>query len=116
MQIHWQGAENQHGVIDAKATWKQDFLRVSMEVRSARSESQTLIAQPRRDPESGTPLLYYVYLVSTKARCVYPAPPYRGAAILRFIEDGGGELRGNYWTSQLTSGHFQMHGRTKSLN
>src|SRR3546814_8154555 len=50
MQIHWQGAENQHGVIDAKATVKQDFLRVSMEVRSARSESQTLIAQPRRDP------------------------------------------------------------------
>lgn len=102
---HWEG---RRGVVNAEATVRQDFLRVSMEVRSPKSESQTLIAQPKRDPESGRPLLYYVYLVTPRAMGANPSQPYHGAAILKFSETGGGELSGNYWTTQQTGGHFRL--------
>jgi hypothetical protein len=107
MEIHWQG-EQECGVVDAEATIRQDFLRVSMEVRSPKSESQTLIAQPKKEPESGMPILYYVYLVVPKAVGLNPNSPYYGAAILKFSESGGGQLTGNYWTSKRTSGHFRL--------
>jgi SMODS-associating 2TM, beta-strand rich effector domain len=111
MEINWQG-EHGDGVVAAEAPVKQNFLRFSMEVRSPKSDSQTLIAQPKKDPESGRPLLYYVYLVIPKAVGADPGPPYHGAAILRFSEAGGGELSGNYWTSQRTGGHFRLLRRT----
>jgi hypothetical protein len=111
MEIHWQG-QGQEGVVQAKATVTQDFLRVSMEVRSPKSDSQTLIAHPRKDPESGRPLLYYVYLVHPQSVGANPGSPYYGAAILKFFEDGGGQLSGNYWTSRQTSGHFRLYRRT----
>jgi len=107
IEIHWQ-RRGQEGVVDGEATVKQDFVRISMEVRSLKSDSQTLIAQPKKDPESGRPLLYYVYLVTPKAKGGDSGAPYHGAAILKFFETGGGELSGNYWTSQNTSGHFQL--------
>lgn len=66
IEIHWQGPSDR-GVVEAEAIVKQNFLRISMEVRSPKSDSQTLIAQPKRDPESGRPILYYVYLVNPKA-------------------------------------------------
>jgi len=107
MEIHWH-REGQRGVVNAEATVRQDFLRVSMEVRSPKSDSQTLIAQPKKDPESGRPMLYYVYLVIPKAVGANPGQPYHGAAILKFSETGGGELSGNYWTTQQTGGHFRL--------
>jgi hypothetical protein len=79
-----------------------------MEVRSVKSDSQTLMAQPKKDQESGRPILYYVYLVTPKALGARPNPPYYGAAILKFSEVSGGELSGNYWTSQQTGGHFRL--------
>jgi hypothetical protein len=107
IQIYWH-QHGQQGVVDAEATIRQDFLRVSMEVRSPKSDSQTLIALPKKDPESERPLLYYVYLVTPKAVGANPGQPYYGAAILKFSETGGGQLSGNYWTSQKTSGHFHL--------
>jgi hypothetical protein len=111
MEIHWH-RQGLGGVIDAEATVRQDFLRISMEVRSPKSDSQTLIAHPKKDPESGTPLLYYVYLVTPRAVGADSGQPYHGAAILKFSETGGGQLTGNYWTSQQTSGHFRLSRRT----
>lgn len=110
IEIHWQ-RHGQEGVVDAEATVRQDFLRVSMEVRSPKSDSQTLIAQPKKDPESGRPLLYYVYLVIPKAVEANPDYPYYGAAILKFSETDGGQLSGNYWTTQKTGGHFHLSRR-----
>jgi hypothetical protein len=107
IEIHWQ-QRGQTGVVDAEATITQNFLRVSMEVRSPKSDSQTLIAQPKKDPESGAPFLYYVYLVTPKAVGAKPGAPYYGAAILKFSGIGGGQLRGNYWTTRQTSGHFLL--------
>jgi hypothetical protein len=111
IEIHWRRQGN-GGVVKAEATLKQDFLRVSMEVRSSDSDSQTLIAQPKKDSESGRPLLYYVYMVNPKAVGPNPGQPYYGAAILKFSEKGGGELSGNYWTTQRTVGHFRLSRRT----
>lgn len=108
IEIHWQG-EGQSGVVHAEATVKQDFLRVSMEVRSPKSDSSTLITQPKRDPESGRALLYYVYLVVPKAIGTDSKSPYYRAAILKFFDFGSGELSGNYWTSKHTSGHFRLY-------
>ena len=108
--IHWQG-QDRNGVVDAIATIRQDFLRLSMEVTSPSSDSQTLIAQPKRDPESGVPILYYVYIVTPKSMGKKPTSPYFGAAILRFSKAHGGELRGNYWTTKQTTGHFDLSGR-----
>lgn len=107
IRIYWQSPQD-YDVVDARATIRQDFVRVSMEVRSSSSDSKTLIAQPKKDPESGAPLLYYVYAVTPKLIGSNPGSPYFGAAILKFSETEGGELRGNYWTSRQTSGHFQL--------
>jgi hypothetical protein len=108
IEINWHGEGKDGGVVNAEATIRQDFLRVSMEVRSPKSDSQTLIAQPKKDPESGRPVLYYVYHVTPKAMGANSSPQYHGAAILKFWEADGGQLRGNYWTSQRTSGHFLL--------
>lgn len=89
MKIHWR-RHGHEGMLDADAMVRQDFLKVSMEVRSHDSDSQTLIAQPKKDPESGRPLLYYVYLVNPKTIGAKSDGPYYGAAILKFSEIAGG--------------------------
>ena len=107
MTIDWQGQGNQ-GTVDAKATIRLNFTRISMEVRSPGSDSQTLMAQPKKDPESGRPLLYYVYAVIPKAIGTNARPTYYGAAMLKFWESEGGELSGNYWTNEQRRGHFRL--------
>ena len=111
MVIHWQGP-GRSGQLEALAVIKQTFVTLSMEVHSAGSDSITLIAQPRRDPESSRPILYYVYQVSPKAIGSDAIGPYNGAAILRYHGEGEEQLRGNYWTSQKTTGHFVLTRRT----
>jgi hypothetical protein len=109
MEIYWRWKSKTGCIPDAIAIVKLDFLRASMEVATQNSGSQTLIVQPRKDPESGAPLLYYVYLVQPKAIGSNPTSPYHGAAILKFSNASGGELSGNYWTSQQTTGHFRLY-------
>jgi hypothetical protein len=111
IEINWQ-RKDENGVVEAEATVTQDFLRVSMEVRSPKSDSRTLIAQPEKDSKSGRPQLYYVYQVTTKAVGLNPSRTYYGAAILSFSEVGGGQLSGNYWTTAETCGHFRLSRRT----
>lgn len=105
--IHWQGG-GKMDVVYAKAIIRQDLLRISMEVRSEKSESETLIAEPRKNQESGRPLLYYVYLVTPKLTDDEAGEPYYGAAGLKFFEGDQEELSGNYWTSRQTKGHFYL--------
>ena len=108
--INWQ-TQKTNGVVHARATIRIDFLRVSMEVTSPSSDSQTLIAQPKKDPESGAPLLYYVFLVTPKSIGTKPKAPYFGAAILRFSNAQAEQLSGNYWTTRPTTGHFELYAR-----
>ncbi len=105
MTIHWI-RDGIDGVANASATIKQDLLQISMEVKSDKSDSETMMAWPKKDPESGRPLLYYVYRVVPKQMDVSAGAQYEGAAILKFDGVGTGCLSGNYFTSQQTKGHF----------
>ena len=105
MTIHWR-RDGDLGVVAAIANVKQDFWRMSMEVRSPGSDSQTLSIQPKRDAESGHPMLHYLYRVTPHAIGAANRPPYNGAAILRL--DGDQAMQGNYWTSSPSIGHFSL--------
>lgn len=105
MTIHWVGPEAE-GTVSAIATIRQDFLHISMEVASEGSDSETLMAKPKKDPESGRPLLYYVYRVLPKQINAGAGSSYEGAAILKFESEQSHCLRGNYFTSKKTVGHF----------
>ncbi len=83
-----------------------------MEVQSRGSDSHTLLAQLGRE-KSGSPVLHYLYEVDPKAIGSDAEGPYKGAAILRFYSDSE-SLRGNYWTSQLTKGHFELRRKVKT--
>jgi hypothetical protein len=115
MEIHWRNESGRSGTVPAKAIIRQDFTRISMEVVAPDSDSETLIAQPKRDPESGRPLLYYQYRVIRKNRGDKGGGEYLGAAILKFSNDfeGKGELSGNYFTSAQTGGHFVLSRRLR---
>lgn len=105
MEIHWLNHEA-NGVVNAEVIISQSLVRISMEVSSKNSDSETMMAQPKKDPESGRPLLYYVYRVIPKQTSINAGHPYEGAAILKFSNSSGNSLHGNYFTSQHTRGHF----------
>jgi hypothetical protein len=107
IEIHWHRAAAS-GVIKGRAEITQNFLHISMEVHTDDSRSQTLVAQPKKDPESGRPILYYVYRVIPNDKNPEDGGPYEGAAILSVFDVAGSEreLSGNYWTTRNTNGHF----------
>lgn len=112
MTIHWQGVTDEgdpvDGIVQATASVKQNFLHMSMEVESEDSDSETLMAKPKKDPESGRPLVYYVYRVVPKKTKTRTGPSYEGAAILKFEGTHSVRLTGNYFTSRMRQGHFTL--------
>lgn len=110
MKIHWQRGEA-NGTVEASANIRHSPTEVAMVVRSPGSNSHTLLSQAAYDA-AGFPLLHYIYEVEPKAIGSDAAGPYKGAAILRFYDDDQ-ELSGNYWTSQLTKGHFQLNRKQR---
>ncbi|AZO34030.1 MAG: hypothetical protein EOS76_06835 [Mesorhizobium sp.] len=111
MNITWQRGEKT-GDVKAAAIIREDSNGISMEVQSKNSDSRTIFARYGREGSSG-PVLHYLYEVEPKFLEVNNDGPYKGAAILRFYEDGN-ELRGNYWTSQLSKGHFRLRRWTQA--
>lgn len=107
MEIDWTRGQTS-GTVEAQATIIQSFTALSLSVEAPGSTSQTLSVIPRRDPISGVASLHYLYSVTPHASRPDPDPPYTGAAILAFSEAGAGVLRGNYWTSAMTQGHFRL--------
>ena len=107
MTIHWSGVDG-GGEVEASAVIKQSFVSFSIEVQSDGSDSETLVVQPKKDPESGRPILYYVYRVVPKGGHDLSAGSYEGAAILKFFEGHSHGLRGNYFTSRNTQGRFEL--------
>jgi hypothetical protein len=108
MEIHWE-RDGKNGVSQARAFIKQDFLKLGMDVEAEDSDSETLIAVPKKDSETGRPLLYYVFLTTPKHRVDTENPePYKGAAILKVGVDGKDLLRGNYFTSRKSAGHYEL--------
>ncbi|MEC5397423.1 hypothetical protein [Uliginosibacterium sp. H1] len=108
MVIHWEW-EGKSGTSYAKAILKQDFLKIGMDVDAEDSDSETLLAKPKRDPETGRGVLYYVFLTTPKHKSgSVPQAPYKGAAILKLSLEGGELLQGNYFTSRKTVGHYEL--------
>jgi SMODS-associating 2TM, beta-strand rich effector domain len=107
MRIHWHGMGTS-GIVPARVQIKQDLLRISMEVYSRDSDSETLAAVAKRDPESGRPMLYYVYRVVPKKVRIDAGASYEGSAILKISDIGNDRLSGNYFTSKQTLGHFEL--------
>jgi len=107
MFIEW-NRSGHSGVAYATAIIRQDFLRISMEVHSKDSDSETLLAQPKKDAESGTPLLYYIYRVIPKRMAGKDDPPYDGTAVLKLSPSKKLGLEGNYFTDAGTRGHFRL--------
>lgn len=110
MKIDWRGRRPllgwRHGTVTAAMTIFADAAGFGMEVNSAGSDSRTRIAS-WTSTVPGSPELHYVYDVTPRAGAPQGAHPYTGAAILRYYPDSD-ELRGNYWTSQLTVGEFTI--------
>ena len=108
MKIYWSN-DGEKGVVQATALISQDFLKIAMDVDSKDSESQTLMAKPKKDPESGRPTLYYVYLTTPKENSeIADKTPYRGAAILQIGLTTNNQLSGNYFTSRRTGGRYEL--------
>jgi hypothetical protein len=107
MIIFYQSPEN-NGVAKARASIRQTFLSISIEVDADGSDSETLSVQQKKDPESGRPLLYYVFRVVPKMRNGRDTRTYEGAAILKFFEGRSEKLSGNYFTNRNTQGHYEL--------
>lgn len=105
VEIHWVRGEKS-GRVDAEAFIRQEGTEIGMTVHSRGMDSNTISVQSGRDG-SGVPILYYMYEVDPKAIYSDAFAPYKGAAILRYYTHNG-EMSGNYWTSERSSGHFKL--------
>lgn len=108
MVIHWEWG-NKKGTSRANATIKQSFLKIGMDVEAEGSDSQTLVAKPKKDEETGRAVLYYVFLTTPKHKANFDEEaPYRGTAILKLSLKGKRMLNGNYFTSRKSVGHYEL--------
>ncbi|WP_027696789.1 hypothetical protein [Vibrio litoralis] len=110
MTIHWFSSKSK-GTALAKAYIKQDILKISMEVISKDSESHTLLAKPKKDPESGRATLFYIYRNIPKRKNGNQNSPYDGTAVLKLGYNDINKLTGNYYTDRLTQGHYELQRR-----
>lgn len=104
MTINWEWNGNS-GKANATAIIKQNFLSISMEVESGQSDSESLLAKAKKDPESGRPILYYIYRNTPKDAT---KPPYLGTAILRLGLINQESLEGNYYTDSKSFGRYHL--------
>ncbi|PWW40293.1 hypothetical protein DFO83_102111 [Idiomarina loihiensis] len=108
MNIHWEW-EGKKGTSKAKAVIKQDFLKLGIDVEAEDSDSQTLLAKPKKDVETGRAELYYVFLTTPKHKSNTRAQePYKGAAVLKLGLSDNEQLQGNYFTSRRTVGYYEL--------
>jgi nucleoside phosphorylase len=112
MAIHWTRDGNVD-VLVANAQIRQQGSEISMTVRSEGSDSHTILVQAARNAV-GDPVLYYMYEVEPRVGTTDASMPYKGAAVLRYYEDGP-ELSGNYWTSRRSTGTFRLTRKSPSL-
>lgn len=104
----WDGVE---GTKKAVANIKQSLFSVSMEVHSETSDSETLVVKTIKDVNSARPVLYYFYRIVPKSSKDTAGSGYEGASILKLYGHEGNVLRGNYFTSRKSQGHFSLTRR-----
>lgn len=104
MKVNWEWS-GKTGEARAQAVIKQNFLTISMEVESDQSESESLLAKAKKDPESGRPILYYIYRNTPKDT---KQSSYLGTAILKLNLLHQDTLEGNYYTDSSSSGRYYL--------
>ncbi len=104
------------GTKNATAEIKQSMLKLSMEVASEDSESKTIVAKPKKDPESGRPILFYAYEVEPHDNGVDDPTPYKGMALLTLGIGSSSKLSGNYFTDRRTKGRFTLVRRIENAS
>lgn len=97
---------DKHGVAEGLVHVNQNFFRLSLELETPKSESQTLSVAVKRDAESNRPMLHYIYRCSPNQSLLEAEPLFDGAAVLLVGLKNNSLLEGNYWTSRATRGHF----------
>ena len=108
MVIHYE-YEGKKGTSNAKAVIKQNFLKIGMDVEAKDSDSQTLMAKPKKDTETGRAELYYIFLTTPKDKgSIKSKAPYKGAAILKLNIECDQKLEGNYFTDRETCGYYEL--------
>lgn len=107
VDIHWNwGAKS--GEKTAIAFIKQSLLKVSIELSSDESESETLMVVPHKDAQSSRLGLYYIYRNVGISGAAMKQDPHIGAAILKISQESNDVLRGNYFTDRSTDGQYTM--------
>jgi hypothetical protein len=106
-KIHWV-RDDKEGTVDATAKIKQDLIKMSIELDAPESDSATVALVVRKDPESGRPILHYIYEVTDHQMRIASKPSYRGAASLKVDASDSRFMRGNYFTSRGSRGHFSF--------
>lgn len=106
-KIHWV-RDGKEGTVSAAAKIKQDLIKMSIELDAPDSDSATVALVVRKDPESGRPILHYIYEVTEHQMRIASNPSYRGAASLKVNASDSRFMRGNYFTSRGSCGHFSF--------
>jgi SMODS-associating 2TM, beta-strand rich effector domain len=107
VDIHWNWGRKS-GQKTANAFIKQSLLKISIELSSDESESETLLVVPHKDVHSSRPGLYYIYRNVGIAGAAKKQDPHIGAAILKVDQESNELLRGNYFTDRSTNGQYTM--------
>lgn len=108
MVIHYEW-EGKKGTSNAKAVITQNFLKIGMDVEAEDSDSQTLMAKPKKDAETGRAELYYIFLTTPKDKDgIKSKATYKGAAILKLNLHCDQKMEGNYFTDRETCGYYEL--------
>ena len=113
VEIHYI-RNNKSEVKRAKAYIKQSFLKISMEVITNESESETLTVQPQKNSESGRFGLFYIFRNTPNSTREPKRLPYIGTAILKSDPAKKSLLEGNYFTDSNTQGTFKIMDKVES--
>jgi len=117
VEIHWTWKQEdgsiETGIKKGKVVIKQNFLTLSMELFTDESESETLVIQPKKNPDSGRLQFYYIYKNTPIDKGNNNLQSHIGTAILKVAPHDNCILQGNYFTDRNTQGLLKF---TKSIS
>jgi len=79
-----------------------------MELFTDESESETLVIQPKKNPDSGRLYFYYIYKNTPIDNGENRLKPHIGTAILKILANNNDILEGNYFTDRNTQGFLKF--------
>ena len=113
VEIHWNWGTKK-GEKSATAFIKQSLMKVSIELLSDESESETLMVVLHKDAQSSRPGLFYIYRNVGLSGAAKKQAPHTGAAILKISLESNDVLHGNYFTDRSTNGQYTMRRAGKT--